>query len=85
MNFDGAASEIKTFVHEFGHLYGAPDHYGISAPSTTEMNTENGTQDFDEYCIYGEKKDFSSVVSNLTLCDGCRKYIESNRNKYNHN
>lgn len=84
MNFDTAASETKTLVHEFGHLYMAPDHYGGSVPTTEEIIEQTGNTGFSKNCIYGENKNTTSVINNLTICDGCAAVILANRNKYSH-
>lgn len=76
--------EVETFVHEFGHLYGAPDHYGGDQKSTNEIINEKKDSRFSEECIYGEERFNASVVNNLTICAGCKAIIEKNRNKYNH-
>ena len=84
-NFDSLESEIKTMVHEFGHLYDAPDHYGIGdVPTTTQYKIQTGDYRFNENCIYGDNKEDESVLSNLTICDGCRAVIEQNSKNYNH-
>lgn len=84
-NFGFLASEIKTMVHEFGHLYGAPDHYNIGdVQSTEEIVKKTGNYGFNENCIYGENKEHAAVLSNLTICDGCRSVIQQNSNDYNH-
>ena len=51
--------------------------------STEQMRDEMG-YGFNRNCIYGENKDSPDVVNNLTICDGCKLYIEENVNKYNH-
>lgn len=84
MNFNGASSETRTALHEFGHLYGAPDHYGGSQPTTEQIIESTGNTGFNSYCIYGENRESPSVLSDLTICDGCKSFIEANRNKYNH-
>ena len=84
-NFTGSAAELKTTVHEFGHIYGAPDHYGGSQLSTQEIIELTGDSRFSQYCIYGEQKDSDGIVDKVTICAGCRAVIESNRNMYNHN
>ncbi len=84
-NFESIASEIKTMIHELGHMYGAPDHYNIGdAPSTQEIRDERNDDRFNENCIYGEDKEKLYVLNSLTICDGCKVVIESNRNKFNH-
>ena len=85
MNFNSANDEIKTMIHEFGHFYGAPDHYGIgSAPTTQEQINITGDNRFSQYCIYGEEKSNSNVVENLIICNGCKAIITANRNRFNH-
>ncbi len=85
MNFNSANDETKTMVHEFGHLYDAPDHYGIgSVPTTQEKIDITGDNRFSEYCIYGEEKSNSDVVENLIICNGCKAIITANRNRFNH-
>ena len=84
MNFDGVDSETKTMIHEFGHLYGAPDHYGGSTLSTAQIKDETGDNRFSEYCIYGEERNEAIVLDNLLICDGCKARIDSNRNRFSH-
>ena len=79
------ASELKTSLHEFCHLYGAPDHYNrLGAPSTAEKNSEVEGAPFSEDCIFGEYKNNDYVMNNLLICAGCRDAIESNKNEYDH-
>ncbi len=73
-----ALSSQKTLLHEFGHLYGAPDHY---TQAVTEDMIGEG---YSDYCIYGSYKDVSDVVNDLTICDGCRMKIIQNVYKYNY-
>ena len=64
-------------VHEFGHLLGAKDHYGVKDKTTEAVNDyleeSLGTNQacFSSNCIYGENKD--SIAP--TLCDGCRRVV----------
>ena len=82
-NFISIASEAETMVHEFGHMYDAPDHYGgEGCPSTTDMREETGDSRFSQFCIYGERKEAASVINDLTICEGCAAVIESNINRY---
>ena len=82
---DNQNAEQRTAVHEFGHLYGAPDHYNIGKiPSTSDKNNEVEGAPFSSYCIYGEEKSDVNVTNNLSICDGCRAAIESNKNEYDH-
>ena len=83
MNFSTKAQEIKTLVHEFGHLYGAIDHYGYSgAVSTNDMNSGLDVKIYSEDCIYGENKDDVNICNSLMICDGCRITITENKYKY---
>ena len=83
-NFNSNESERKTLLHEFGHIYGGPDHYGGSTPSTDQRNDEAGETIFSEYCIYGEERNSASVLTNLTICEGCQRAIRANKNLFNH-
>ena len=83
MKFTSVESETKTMVHEFGHIYGAPDHYGYGTPTTDEMIATTGYA-FNRNCIYGEYKDTESVVTNLTICNGCIEYVQNNRTAFDH-
>ena len=81
-NFTSTADELRTIIHEFGHFFDAPDHYGSwdgAVPSTEEMDDEA----FDRRCIYGEDKESDDVTNQLTICDGCRMIIADNVNRYN--
>ena len=83
-NKDSLHEETKTFVHEFNHIYGAKDHYGLGTPTTQEMNATAYEYMYSEYCIHGEKKDTPGVYLDLTLCDGCMADIYANNYDYNH-
>ena len=50
----------------------------------THADDTLGYELYNSNCIYGEYKDTPSVISNLTICDGCKSVIEANRNRYNH-
>ena len=82
MNFKSQLQETKTLVHEFGHFYGAKDHYGNGTPSTAEMNNSKETDLYNENCIYGENKDRVAVYNALTICDGCKSIISDNKYRY---
>lgn len=64
--------QAMTIVHEFGHFLNAPDHYDNGCSSTEELNDLNGTNTFDENCIYGENKEY---LDELVICDGCQNII----------
>ena len=82
-NTEGKQKEIKTLIHEFGHHYNVEDHYGGSAKTTQEIDP-TGELGYSEDCIWGENKEHGSVLSNYTMCDGCKRIIENNIGKYNH-
>ena len=85
MNFSSSASELKTLVHEFNHLYGVLDHYDSgNAPSTEEIRKQTGNYGYSEYCIHGEEKEDPTVLNNLTICDGCKSILQANRTRYDH-
>ena len=83
-NFNSKLSERKTFLHEIGHFYGLKDHYGGSVLSTDQMNAEAGETIYSGSCMYGENRETSSVLTNLTMCEGCQRTIRANMNKFDH-
>ena len=71
--------ELKTVVHEFGHMFGAPDHYGeLNASNTANLQTKKPDYRFDRKCIYGEDDKDQDVIDNLTICEGCQRSIRQN-------
>jgi hypothetical protein len=84
MNFDGVAQEKKTLTHEFGHLFKVIDHYGREGDTTADMQDKYPNSGYSEYCIYGEKRNKSTVYQNLTICSGCKERIRENIDLYNH-
>ena len=84
-NFSSKSGEIKTIIHEFGHLYSAPDHYGGIAESTLDIIARTGDSRFNKSCIYGEDKEEEYVLANFTICEGCKAIISSNAERYNGN
>lgn len=84
VNFTSEVKETKTFIHEFGHFYLVVDHYGGSAKSTEQMIDETGNTGYSEDCIYGEHKEWPSVLNNFTICDGCKTTIKNNMSRFNH-
>lgn len=78
-NNDGDA---RVLIHELGHLFSAPDHYGGSASTTDEINAKYGSTLFDSLCIYGEDRFNSSVIENMTICAGCQAEIRKNVDKF---
>ena len=68
-------------VHEFGHFYGAQDHYGGDNPTTLEMNGGSEDGPYSKYCIYGEE---FYLDNEIFICDGCRATIYANRDDYDH-
>jgi len=80
---EGGATELFTFIHELGHVLGAPDHYGseeLGTPSTDTLNKDESNEyyldgyKYNQYCIYGED---SKADSSGALCDGCRYQIRT--------
>ncbi len=70
------SKRVSTAAHEFGHLYGAPDHYDASYtgdPSKPGINDE---------CIWGKRWDKPSVLTNGTICEYCKRHIRANLHKY---
>lgn len=76
--------QIKTLIHEVGHLYGAPDHNGTGGVTTDRMNNESEIKTFNSDCIFGENKDYYEIASELKICNGCSEMISQNKTKYNH-
>ena len=85
-NFNGEIDEIRTVVHEFGHLYNAPDHYRNGQPSTWDMNNTPGTGcgQFNANCIYGENRSYPEISNNLIICEGCKARIREKLDRFNH-
>lgn len=83
-NFREQQNEIKTLVHEFGHFYGAPDHYGGNGLTTAEMNAQVGGSLYSSDCLYGENRNSLEVLNELTICEGCRSTIKPNASRYDH-
>lgn len=76
--------ETRVVLHEFGHLYDAPDHYGGSQKTTAQINAEYNTTLFNSQCIYGENRLTNEVQNNLIICDGCLSVIQASASKYIH-
>ena len=71
--------ETITLIHEFGHMYGAEDHYGSEVggiPTTEEMNNKKPGSVFSPDCIYGEYKDSYTSLDKIKICTGCREKIQ---------
>lgn len=84
MNFSSETSETKTFIHEFGHFYGVEDHYGGSAKTTAQIIAATGNTGYSQYCIYGERKESTSVLNDFTICDGCKTTLRNNMSRFDH-
>ena len=79
-NFESDAAELRTMIHEFGHLFGAPDHYdapAIGIPSSGALGSN-----FSQYCIYGENHTDPEVTDEIAICAGCRARIAEDADKY---
>ena len=83
-NFTSEASETKTFIHEFDHLYYVEDHYGGSGKTTAEIIAATGNLGYSSNCIHGENKDTLDVINDLTICDGCKATIKNNMSRFDH-
>lgn len=79
-DFESETSEKITTIHEFGHMFGVIDHYGDQCATTEDMQAIN--EDYDSKCIYGEDRFTSTVMNNITICEGCKALITGNKNKY---
>ena len=65
-------------VHEFGHLFGAPDHYNEGdAPPSDALGTN-----YSPNCIYGEQRKSDPTTNNLTICPGCSAAIADAADKH---
>ena len=82
-NTESLESERRTTIHEFGHLFGALDHYGKECPSTEEMKDMMRDARFNRQCIYGEDRHNDTVTQNNIICDGCKALIEAGILSYN--
>ena len=70
--------ELITLIHEFGHLVGAPDHYGGSGDSTQSMNDSNvANAEFYTNCLYGESQEDIRELSQVFFCPGCRELMHN--------
>jgi hypothetical protein len=74
-NFTSVDDEYVTVFHEFGHMFGVIDHYDeyVSGDNPAGLNN---------YCIYGKSRGLPNIVSNLTICEGCRNIILNNADRY---
>ena len=81
MNAKSTEAELRTTIHEVGHLFGAPDHNGEGCPSSQMMNDSVGGG-FSDYCIYGLYKKAEAVTQSKTICAGCRAMIEEGIDQY---
>ena len=77
-NTISSISEKKTAIHEFGHFFYAPDHSGNGGYTTQGIIEQTKDNRFNRKCIYGEDKETSEVLNDLTICDGCKARIQSN-------
>ena len=87
--FGSLIKERMTVIHEFGHLYEAPDHYDFNniypnIPSSQELRADTGDNRFNERCMYGESNNTTVIQEGLVICEGCKARILDNRDNYNH-
>ena len=87
--------ELRTLIHEIGHIYKAPDHYNETGKcSITELLKldENqrekrfGTADIGEYsdnCIFGLNNGSVNVYDHdSVMCDACYSIVNFNAGRY---
>lgn len=79
-NHSTVYSQKQTTVHEFGHFFRALDHYGGTEKSTIDLQLEYPGAGYSPTCIYGEERIDTSVMQNMTICDGCKSAIRSGIN-----
>ena len=82
---NGFANIDRTTIHEFGHLFGANDHYDepeYDIPSTETMNANTEGRTYSDSCIYGELKGNLIVGVDELFCEGCRYDIEHNADNW---
>ena len=75
--FDNQLESTQVLIHEFGHLFYAPDHYGGDAPYSNDLNEEWGENLFNGDCVYGEYRFALVNKETLPVCEGCRRCIEA--------
>ena len=70
---------------EIGHLYSAKDHYNVgSVPSTAEIIISEGDARYSSDCIYGEHREYTYVLNDFTICDGCKTTLKNNMSRFDH-
>ena len=83
-----ANRELATTIHELGHVFGAIDHYydGTKASedkhSTISIEQANPGQQFSCYCLYGEERSSPTIKSNMSMCAGCKHFIQNNPGRF---
>lgn len=70
---------ISVAIHEFGHLFGAQDHYGVGETESLNQTVTDGNF-YNNNCVYGYNKDEPSVYPYNLICNGCRKDITDTLN-----
>ena len=86
--YEDTAFEHMTVFHEFGHLVGAPDHYGQNGMSTSWFQLKYYEAGFDIDCIYSERcvndslENHRYIVETRIMCDGCKRFINDYLVKY---
>ena len=82
-NFGDNNAERNTLIHEFGHIFGAPDHSLKNGKTIEDMNAKYGVDLFNNKCLYGDiRSDVSSDVDDITICPGCQYVINLNRYRF---
>ena len=75
VEYMGVDVELNTVIHELGHFFGAPDHYGQNGfPDTDSINKSEKTNLYNRMCIYGEDKSVAAANGHI-MCAGCQYRI----------
>lgn len=78
-------SELLTLIHEFGHLFGALDHYGGTySPSTDEMLEQDPSKPFARNCLYGEYGINWCCLNDVVICEACANMIYEGTHNITH-
>ena len=83
-------AELRTLIHEIGHVFGAKDHYYTGEKidpqnnkhSTHTIMAANSGLIFSEYCMYGEERGSNMVKDGMILCPGCKHFIQAGSDRF---
>jgi len=86
-------AELRTLIHELGHVFEAKDHYYSEEVATKDPNDNLHSTDtlkamypdltFSSDCLYGENRNTSIVQNNMTMCSGCKHFIKEHAGMFN--